>query len=82
MCYDLLTESFWMDSGKELDWQPNTLTLEQVQAVLTHHREINIDFVISVFALCLAKKKRKKKPPSLEALRQDRHKLGGLPSGF
>jgi hypothetical protein len=71
-----------MDSGKELDWQPNMLTLEQVQAVLTHHREINIDFVISVFALCLAKKKRKKKPPSLEALRQNRHKLGGLPSGF
>ena len=71
-----------MDSGKELDWQPNTLTLEQVQAVLTHHREINIDFVISVFALCLAKKKRNKKPPSLVTLRQDRHKLGGLPSGF
>lgn len=71
-----------MDSGKELDWQPNTLTLEQVQAVLTHHREINTDFVISVFALCLTKKKRKKKLPSLEDLRQNRHKLGGLPSGF
>lgn len=71
-----------MDSGKELDWQPNTLTLEQVQSVLTHHREINIDFVISVFALCLNKKKRKKTPPALATLRQDRHKVGGLPSGF
>lgn len=71
-----------MASGQDLDWKPNTLTLEQVQAVLTHHREINIDFVISVFTLCLSKKKRKKKPPSPAALRQDRHKLGGLPSGF
>jgi hypothetical protein len=71
-----------MASGQDLDWKPNTLTLEQVQAVLTHHREINIDFVISVFALCLSKKKRKKKLPSLATLRQDRHKLGGLPSGF
>jgi len=71
-----------MASEQDLDWKPNTLTLEQVQAVLTHHREINIDFVISVFALCLSKKKRKTKPPSLTSLRQDRHKLGGLPSGF
>ena len=71
-----------MDSAPDVDWKPDTVKLEQVQAVLTHHREINIDFVISVFALCLAKKKRKKKLPSLAALRQDRHKLGGLPSGF
>ena len=71
-----------MAGAQNLDWKPNALTLEQVQAVLTHHREINIDFVISVFALCLGKKKRIKKPPSLTALRQDRHKLGGLPSGF
>ena len=71
-----------MDSVKNLDWKPSVLTLEQVQAVLTNHREINIDFVISVFALCSDKKKSKKKPPSLAALRQSRHKLGGLPSGF
>ena len=47
-----------MAGAQDLDWKPNALTLEQVQAVLTHHREINIDFVISVFALCLGKKKR------------------------
>ena len=71
-----------MESAQDLDWKPNMLSLEQVQAVLTSHREININFVISVFALCMAKKKSKRKPPSLSALTQDRHKLGGLSSGF
>ena len=51
------------------------LSLEQVQAVMTHHRSINMDFVISVFALCLVKKKGKTKLPMLSALRQHRNKL-------
>jgi hypothetical protein len=71
-----------MDREQELDWQPSMLTLEQVQAVLTHHRKINIDFVISVFALCLSKKKRKKKLPSVTDLRESRHKLEGLSSSL
>jgi hypothetical protein len=64
-----------MNFKQDRNWKPHMLSLEQVQAVMTHHRSINMDFVISVFALCLVKKKGKTKLPMLSALRQHRNKL-------
>lgn len=72
-----------MDRKQDLEWKPSMLTLEQVQTVLTYHREININFVLSVFTLCLGKKKRRTKANSLPTLQQHHHNMGGeLPSGF
>jgi hypothetical protein len=71
-----------MDREQNLKWKPSMLTLEQVQAVLTHHREININFVINVFTLCLGKKQRKVKTSSLASLQQDLRKVEELHPGL
>jgi hypothetical protein len=71
-----------MDREQNLKWKPSMLTLEQVQAVLTHHREININFVINVFTLCLGKKQRKVKISSLASLQQDLRKVEELHPGL
>lgn len=65
-----------MDRGQDLNWRPNKLSLEQVQAVISYHREININFVLGVLKLCSKKKKRAPKTASA-VLPKVRHKIGG-----
>jgi hypothetical protein len=66
-----------MDPGQDLKWKPSTLSLEQVQAVITYHREININFVISVYTLCMRKEKHTSKT-FMPVLSKARHKIDGL----
>jgi hypothetical protein len=52
-----------MHPKNDATWSPTVLTLEQVQAVLTHHREININFALDILNMCLTKQSDDKQAP-------------------